>query len=359
MIRRSLFVFALALPLAAFAASSRWSERDFPPRPVVALPFSPTAAGAELTTVVGTPQAYTIQKGDTLWDVARHLGLGINAVQHAFPGLDMWIPTEGITVEFPTSWVLPKSDRRGIVINIPEMRLYYFPDAGSAPPTVITYAVGLGREDWQTPTGKFHVTEKTVNPSWVIPAGIREERIRDKRRFENMIPGGDPSNPLGRYRMRLSLPLYGIHGTNIPWGVGMQVSHGCVRLYPEDIEALFPVVPLGTPGEFVYQPVKLGARDGEIFLEAHHDVYGTRFDYWNETRTLVEEQGWSDLVDWGLVAAALDRKSGMPTRVSHGQALLEWRRPPVQAAEAPKARLRTARRQARAADAHPRRIAKD
>jgi L,D-transpeptidase ErfK/SrfK len=310
------------LLLAILAGEARgWQESDFPPRPVVGYPFSVGSTG-ELATVIGLARSYTFQKGDTLYDVARHLGLGINEVIQAFPDLDVWLPTEGMTLRFPTWWILPDSDYQGVVINIPEMRLYYFPPhRDSDPSTVITYAVGLGRDDWRTPIGRFKVREKTVNPEWVIPDSIREERIREKGRHEKVIRGGDPDNPLGRYRLRLTLPLYGIHGTNIAWGVGMQVSHGCVRLYPEDIDRLFPMVPIGTAGEFVYQPVKIGARQGRVYIEVHPDIYNLGSDFWNEAREQLRERGWESYVDWGLVADALDRRSGVPTRISHGRPL--------------------------------------
>ncbi|MGH7822152.1 MAG: L,D-transpeptidase family protein [Candidatus Binatia bacterium] len=306
---------ALALLLAGGTAhAGRWTEEDFEPRPVVAFSYAVGGELRDVATVVGMPRPYTFRRGDTLHDVARHLGLGINEVQAAMPDVEVWLPPEGQSRHFPTWWVLPQSDHPGVVINIPEMRLYYYPADMAG--TVVTYAVGLGRDEWQTPIGHFKVSEKTVNPTWVIPDSIREERAREKGRFERVIAGGAPDNPLGRYRMRLTLPLYGIHGTNIPWGVGMKVSHGCVRLYPEDIERLFPLVPVGTPGEFVYQPVKIGARSGHVFIEVHDAIYDEQFDYWNEARTLLAERGWEDRVDWGRLAEAIDRKSGAPTRIS-------------------------------------------
>lgn len=312
-VRKSLWIVILLLPLAADARV--WQESDFPARPVIAYPFNPSPHLAEAATVVGASHPYTFRNGDTLYDVARHLGLGINEVRDALPEMDVWLPPEGQRVPFPTWWILPESDYKGVVVNIPEMRLYYFPPTKD-PPTVITYAVGLGRDEWQTPTGRFKVSEKTVNPTWVIPDSIREERMREKGRFEKLIPGGHPENPLGRYRMRLTLPLYGIHGTNIAWGVGMQVSHGCIRLYPEDIDRLFPIVPVGSPGEFVYQAVKIGVRSGRIYAEVHRDIYDSGYDYWNEARAVLAEKGWEDYVDWGRLAEAIDRKSGVPTWIS-------------------------------------------
>jgi L,D-transpeptidase ErfK/SrfK len=151
------------------------------------------------------------------------------------------------------------SSPRGVVVNIPEMRLYYFhPTKIEYGVPVSTFPVGLGRDDWKTPQGRFKIRGKTVNPTWNIPASIQAERVAEKGFSETSVAGGTPDNPLGKYRFELSMQgSYAIHGTNIPWGVGMQVSHGCVRLYPEDIEAMFPLVPVGTPGQFIYQPVKI------------------------------------------------------------------------------------------------------
>jgi L,D-transpeptidase ErfK/SrfK len=318
--QRTVGTLLLALLAVAAPAALAWEESDFPPRPVVAYLFS--LEPRDLSTVIGDPKSYTFAKRDTLYDVARHLGLGINETTEALPGLDPWLPPEGERLAFPTWWILPDSDYRGVVVNIPEMRVYYFPrEGGDWARTVVTYPVGLGRDEWRTPTGKFKVVEKTVDPTWVIPESIRAEHIAERGDPRRKIPGGDPSNPLGHYRLRLSLPLYGIHGTNIPWGVGMEVSHGCIRLYPEDIERLFALVPVGTPGEIVYQPVKIGARDGDVYVEAHRDIYDTGLDYAAKATELLRKKGWQNLVDPGLLADALRSRSGVPVVISRAQPL--------------------------------------
>ena len=318
--KRSIAVVIAAGLLVGAASVSAWEESDFPPRPLAAFSFIP--AGPDPSTLIGEPRSYTFAKGDTLYDVARHLGLGINEVTEAFPDLDVWLPPEGETLAFPTWWVLPDSNYEGVVVNIPEMRLYYFPPhLKGGLRTAITYPVGLGRDEWRTPTGKFKVTEKTVNPKWVVPESIRAEHIRDRGDDRNMIPGGAPDNPLGHYRIRLSLPLYGIHGTNIPWGVGMEVSHGCIRLYPEDIERLFTIVPVGAPGEIVYQPVKIGTRDGDVFVEVHPDIYDTGFDYLAGAKERLHAKGLENAIELNLLVDALTEKSGTPVRVSVGQPL--------------------------------------
>jgi L,D-transpeptidase ErfK/SrfK len=317
--QRRIAILITALLALTVRPALAWEESDFPSRPVVAYVFA--LGRSETNTVIGEPRSYTFAKGDTLYDVARHLGLGINEVTDAFHDIDVWLPPEGESVAFPTWWVLPESDYQGVVVNIPEMRLYYFPPSRRGAHTVVTYPVGLGRDEWRTPTGKFKVTEKTTDPKWVIPDSIRAEHMRERSDPRHFIPGGAADNPLGHYRIRLSLPLYGIHGTNIPWGVGMEVSHGCIRLYPEDIARLFAIVPVGVPGEIVYEPVKIGARDGDVYVEVHHDIYDTGYDYVTAAKELLDEKRWANVVDWGLLTDALKLKTGVPTPISFGQPL--------------------------------------
>lgn len=325
--KRAVIVAAgLAIVLAATrdAAARKWVEEDFWPREVKTYTFVPPGKpGPESNehTVIGEILEYRPEKGDTFFDLARYFGLGYNELVDANPGVDEWIPGHfEKPVIVPDEFILPSGSYEGIVVNVPEMRLYYYPPAKGGQRTVVTFPVGLGREEWKTPTGKFKVTEKTVNPTWNIPPSIRKERIADKGYSEMSIPGGDPNNPLGKYRMRLSLDLYGIHGTNIPWGVGMLVSHGCVRLYPEDIEKLYPMVPSGTPGVFVYQPIKVGMRDGRVFVEVHKDLYGMKPGMYRETRTMLEQHGFMSIVDEEKLRAAVLAQTGMPVDVTRGAA---------------------------------------
>ncbi len=314
----------VALSLTGNASARQWSENVFSEKVSAGRAFVAVAGRdpAHAHSVIGSIRYYQVQKGDTFLDIARYYDLGYNEITDANPGIDPWIPPPGQAVILPTEWVLPDAEYRGVVINIPEMRLYYFPAARSETIIVTTYPVGLGRDDWKTPEGKFKIVEKTVNPTWVLPESIKAEHRRDGRPAPDFIAGGDPDNPLGKYRFRLTLPLYGIHGTDIPWGVGMQVSHGCIRLYPEDIERLFPTVPVGTPGQFVYQPVKVGVRDGRVYVEAHKDIYNMVPGMYREALRLIDKFGWRSRVDIGRVKRTVLEQTGAPIDVT-GEAQLD------------------------------------
>ena len=298
-------------------AKEQWSEARFAhktyPRFDVKL-----KDGAPVDTVVGTTTTYRVRDGDTLLDVARWFDLGYNEIVEANPGLDPWLPPVGSTLKVPTAWVLPCCTYEGLVVNIPEMRLFLYrrkPDDASRV-TVETYPVGLGRDDRRTPRGRFTVRGKTVDPQWNIPESIRQEHIRERGDARTFIRGGDPDNPLGKYRFELTLPRYAIHGTNIPWGVGMQVSHGCARLYPEDMERLFPAVSVGTRGEFTYQPVKVGRRKGAVYVEVHPDIYGYSPKRERAAQVALRRLGDDGHVDQALLRTALAESQGTPYRVS-------------------------------------------
>ncbi len=300
------------------AVAGRWSEEDFARERVSSnYPMSPPSSGNERT-VVGELTTWTVEDGDTMLDVGRHFDQGYNEMIAANPGTDPWLPPTGEVLLIPTEYVLPDAPYQGIVVNIPEMRLYYYHggDRSGAGALVTTYPVGLGRDDWRTPEGSFKVRGKTERPTWVIPESIRAEHIRERGDDRTMIPGGDPDNPLGLFRLELTLPLYMLHGSNMPWGVGMQVSHGCIRLYNEDIALLFHDVRVGTPGEFVYQPVKVGMRDGVVYVEVHPDIYGLRTSLDDEAERLLAKRGWIDRIDRSRLRQALAERSGLPVAIS-------------------------------------------
>ena len=311
----------LSFPTFSFS----WDEETFfALDKIISRPFIlPQEPGdREARTVIGFPQTYTIRKKDTLLDIARYFDLGFNEIVGAYPDIDPWLPSPGEEIftelSIPTWWVLPKSGSEGIVVNIPEMRLYYFPpmDKRLSNRVVITLPVGLGREDWPTPTAKFKVTGKTLNPTWVIPESIKQERIKEKGWTEDFIPAGSPDNPMGKYRLDLTLPLYKIHDTNNPWAVGRLVTHGCIRMYPEDIARFFDIVRVGVPGEFVYQPVKIGVLYGKVYAEVHEDIYNLVPDFWEEAQKVVQESGYENMIDFTLLTKALMKKDGLPTDIT-------------------------------------------
>lgn len=309
----------VSLPLYSWA----WTEEDFfSQKRLIARSFALSHSPYDVMTqtVIGSPRTYTVQGKDTLLDIARYFDLGYNEIVGAYPDVDPWLPPPGDELSIPTFWVLPKSGNAGVVVNIPEMRLYYFPpiDRKINNRIVITLPVGLGREDWPTPRAKFKIQGKTPNPVWVIPESIKKERIQEKGWSEDFIPAGSPDNPMGKYRIDLTLPLYKIHDTNNPWAVGRLVTHGCIRLYPEDIAQFFDVIRIGVPGEFVYQPVKVGMLYGKVYVEVHEDIYSLVPDYWEEAQRVIRESGWEDAVDQTLVMKALMAKSGVPTDVTKG-----------------------------------------
>jgi L,D-transpeptidase ErfK/SrfK len=242
------------------------------------------AAGAAQAAVYELPEGSTALFGreervvtsyqDTLYEIARRFSLGSEEIVRVNQGMDPWLPGAGKDVVIPGERILPSGPREGIVVNLPEHRLYYYPKAKKGQkPVVITYPVSIGKMDWRTPLGKTKIVTKTERPSWTPPEAVRKEHIANGDPLPAVVPPG-PNNPLGLFAMRLDIKpgAYLIHGTNNPIAVGMAVTHGCIRMYPEDIEALFPQVPVGTPVYLVNEPLKLAWIDGRLYLEAHPPV---------------------------------------------------------------------------------------
>jgi L,D-transpeptidase ErfK/SrfK len=219
--------------------------------------------------VIGQLEFIDAGRDDTLLDIARRYDIGQNEILLANPTIDRWMPKDNSRVIIPSRYVLPTAERSGVVINLPEMRLYYFPKAKPGQQKImITHPISVGRMDWRSPLGKTSIVSKQTDPSWTPPESIKQEALADGRVLPDVIPGG-PDNPLGRFAMRLGKPGYLIHSTNKPYGVGMRVTHGCIRMYPEDIEGLFADIPVGTQVNLVNQPIKLGWLAGSLFLELH------------------------------------------------------------------------------------------
>src|SRR5699024_81998 len=206
---------------------------------------------------------------DTFVGLARRHNVGYVELQLANPEVDAWLPGEGTDILLPKQYILPQESREGIVINIAEMRLYYFPPENDANAgKVFTFPMGIGREGWDTPLGTTTITRKKQNPNWYPPQSIRKEHAEAGDPLPTVVKAG-PDNPLGQHALYLGFPAYLMHGTNKPAGIGMRVSHGCLRLFPEDIEALFSMVKVGTKVTIIDEPYKFGWQDGKFYMEAH------------------------------------------------------------------------------------------
>jgi L,D-transpeptidase ErfK/SrfK len=219
--------------------------------------------------VIGSISTVTARHEDTLVDIARRHGLGYQDIVRANPDVNIWLPGEGTEIVLPTQYVLPPGPRTGIVLNLAEYRMYYYPEPREGEPAyVMTYPISIGRQDWATPLGRTSVVAKASNPSWYPPQSVLDEHAARGDSLPRVVPPG-PDNPLGKFAMRLGLPGYLIHGTNRPAGVGMRVTHGCIRMFPEDIEFLFARIDVNTAVRIINEPVKLGWSGGEIVMEVH------------------------------------------------------------------------------------------
>ncbi len=219
--------------------------------------------------LVGEFQYTTAKYEDTLLDIARQFDVGQNEIVHANPSVDRWLPGENTKIYLPKRYILPNAPRNGLVLNIGELRLFYYPRARRGESRqVITHPISIGRMDWRTPLGKTTIIAKKKDPVWRPPASIKAEHAAQGDPLPDIVPAG-PDNPLGQFAMRLGLPGYLIHGTNKPLGVGMRVSHGCIRMLPEDIETLFPQINVGAPVYIINQPVKFGWLADTFYVEVH------------------------------------------------------------------------------------------
>ena len=286
-------VFGLLLPSFVFAEEFTATVHKYPYR----LPD---------LTVVGSPTWYTVQHKDTLLDIARRNGLGFNSVRLLYPKMDEWLPPEDKRIFVPTFFVLPTSKHHQLVINIPEMRLYFFNQADS---TVQTYPIGIGVEGWECPVGDFAINSKSAHPTWYVPASLQA-----KYGMKSMPPG--PDNPLGDFIMKFTAGDYGVHGTSMPWGVGRLVSHGCIRCYPESIAVLFPQVPVKTKIELIYEPIKFGRRDGRTYVQAFPDVYNKIPNYAQYALDKLNGFPFAKDVDQKKFVVAISLQNGVPTDVT-------------------------------------------
>ena len=321
----------LGLPTVSCTASLQTTETP-PPAAIKDFALTPEQK------VVGEVREYVVQPGEGLNEIARKFNLGYTVLAAANPGVDQFAPGVGRKLIIPSLYVLPDAPRRGIVINLAQYRLFYFPPGGDR---VETYPLGLAVFGSKTPIGTTSVVRKEPRPTWYPPASIRAERPE----LPAMIPPG-PDNPLGDYALHLGWPRYLIHGTNKPDGVGRNVSHGCIRMYPEDIERLFNEVSVGIPVRTVSQPAGAGwSEDGALYVKvfpsrtqveeididrpvSHEPADGL-------DRVVRAEAGsGADSVNWDAVMQAARDRTGIPVVVADRSGMARNRTQPSYTREA-------------------------
>jgi L,D-transpeptidase ErfK/SrfK len=317
-ILRLIALFAVMLALNGCATAMKRAHDEAPqPIPKLLKEYSARNAFslANGDDLIGSSVFMTLEKGDTLADIARHFSLGLNGLSEANPGVDIWAPAAGQRILLPLSFILPDSPRKGIVINLATMRLFHFTE-NREQLTVSTYPVGVGTEERPSPMGQMSVVRKVSRPTWYVPASIARDHLKKGDPLPKSVPPG-PQNPLGEYALYLSAPTYLIHGTNKPASIGLRATNGCIRLYPEDIKQLFGNTPAKTAVNIVQQPYLVGQSNGVVYLEVHGS--GEQFDaagldtVYAKLKAIEKRAGRP--LDWGKVKQALAEARGIPVPV--------------------------------------------
>jgi L,D-transpeptidase ErfK/SrfK len=293
--------------------------------------------------VIGEVSTIVSTYDDTLVDIARRHGLGYQDIVRANPTVNVWVPGEGTQIVLPNRFVLPPGQRTGLILNLAEYRMYYFPEPKAGETAKVhTYPMSIGRMDWETPLGRTQIVAMAKNPAWYPPQSVRDEHAADGDPLPRIVPPG-PENPLGTRALRLGLPGYLIHGTNRPAGVGMRVSHGCIRMFPEDVEFLFDRIPVKTSVRIIDVPVKIGWDGEELVAEIHQllevpqrlpDETAEQIDVLDadvelpdveslskDPLTYVTEQfiaataERAGQLDWDIIEALVERSDGIPEAV--------------------------------------------
>ncbi len=275
--------------------------------------------------VIGRLANVPLQQGDTLLDIARHFGLGYQHITEANPNLDPWVPQQNARAVLPLQFILPDTPRKGVVINLAAMRLFYFADGGHS--TLSTWPIGAGREGRSTPMGVMAIQRKKEHPTWHVPDSIRRTHEQQGDPLPAVVPSG-PDNPLGEYALYLSRPSYLIHGTNKPFSIGLRASNGCIRLYPEDIALAFREIPPQTEVRVVNRPYLLGWLEGQLYLEAHRPF--EELDAKQEKRKLLAELhkisiSQSHKLNWSKIEETIVQSRGIPTPIFEQSESLDQR----------------------------------
>jgi L,D-transpeptidase ErfK/SrfK len=305
-------------------------EQLSPPKPELPKPTATHKFDVDPNSdIVGYVQRVIISKEDTLPDIARRFDVGYEEMVTANPGVDPWLPGEGREVIVPTQFILPAAPHEGVVVNVAEMRIYYYPPHKKGEPQIVyTHPIGIGKVGWKTPEGTTKIVSRQKDPVWVVPRSVRAEHAEDGEKLPATVPAG-PDNPLGQYEFRLGWPSYLIHGTNKPYGVGMRSSHGCMRLYPEDIAVFFDLIPIGTKVTVVNQPYIFGWRDGTLYLQAYEMLEDDSRGLFKDRKRLLASMvnpklrqsiaAHEDEIDWDRVADMAHKPRAVPVAITGGQ----------------------------------------
>jgi len=257
------------------------------------------------------------ESGDSLALIARHFGLGFDEIMITNPEIDPWIPESGKTVKLPLKFILPNAPKKGFVLNLAAKRLFYFPK--NKKQKMMTFPIGIGREGWLTPTGKTKIVAKKKHPRWVVPRSILLEHAKKGDPLPKVVAAG-PNNPLGDYAIRLGIPGYLIHSTNKPYGVGMAVSHGCIRLYPEDMEILFDQVSIHTPVHLLNQPFLMGWNNDQLYIQIYPAPHASQKKNTKQLTIFKRklkriEAKTKRAIAWDKVAYAIAQQNGIPISI--------------------------------------------